>query len=188
MTDLKCMVPFGTFYLRFLSNFAWKHFENAWFKMERSRHVTRSQMLLIYFSQWTVQPAIFPIWFRLTYVSILLDKWIKYSNRKKKKKNKASRQPTSIWKVSPVIISASLPCLLERRGHFFGVLFENCRLIPPSWKHGEWSYLFQTSDFKTVSNRHEQRLLLRSKGRLVFSWNSKHLWGCCAACWSVTSL
>lgn len=32
-----------------------------------------------------------------------------------RKKNKTSRQPTSIWKFSQVIISASLSCLLERR-------------------------------------------------------------------------
>lgn len=102
------------------------------------------------------------------------------------KKNKASRQPTSIWKFSRVIISVSLSCLLEDTSR--ACYLRTAGWFPPSWKDRKQSYLLQTSDFKTVSNRHEQRLLLRSKGCLVLAETLNICEDAHAVCYSVMSL
>lgn len=108
----------------FFSNFTWKQFSNVWFKMERNSVVTRCFKCYWFISLINCSTSKF---YHLVYSYICYHLTLqvnKIFQPKEEEEEKTSRQSNSIWKLSPIIISASLCCLLERKTFLWQVIQE----------------------------------------------------------------
>lgn len=111
VTDLKCMVPLGAFYLKFLSNFFLKTIWKCLIQDGEEFPCHTVSNVIDLFPSVDCSTSKFP---HLVYSYLCYHlTWQVNKIFRLEKKNKASRQPTSIWKFSRVIISVSLSCLSE---------------------------------------------------------------------------
>lgn len=121
----------------FPPNFTWNKnletFDSRWREIQLSYTVLNVMDLSVWL---IVQLADFAIWFTVTHVTISLHKWVKiFQPKEERRRSQKSRHSHGTWKLNPIIISASLYCLSERKNTSLAGYSRTSDWTIPSWKN-----------------------------------------------------